>query len=350
MTDGAQAPATGTDEALHAEQVRVFLEGVFGKEDGFACDRIGGGQSNPTYAVDFGARKLILREKPKGKTLPGAHAIDREYRVMKALETTDVPVPKAILYHDDPGALGTPFYLMERLDGRVFHDCALPSLSPDERRGMYRSMAEAMAKLHAVDPAAIGLADFGRPGNYFERQVARWSRQYRESPNGPPPELDRLSDWLTANLPGDDERVAIAHGDFRLGNMIFHPDRPEVVGILDWELATLGHPLADLGFCCLPWNTAPDEYGGILGLDRDALGIPSQAEFVAHYFAHAIPTAPLEPFHVVFALFRFSAIWVGIADRARAGSAASADTGNALPLARSFAKRALEIVDGERTF
>lgn len=348
MNDRAQPSATNLDDALHAERVGSFLAATFGGGQRFTCERIGGGQSNPTYAVDFGERKLILREKPRGETLPGAHAIDREFRVLKALETTDVPVPKVVLYHDDPEALGTPFYLMDRLDGRVFHDCALPSLSPEERRGMFLSMAEAMAKLHAVDPASIGLADFGRPGNYFERQVARWSRQYRESPSGPLPDLDRLSEWLTANLPEDDGRVAIAHGDFRLGNMIFHPSWPEVVGILDWELATLGHPLADLGYCCLPWNTAPDEYGGILGLDREALGIPTQAEFVAHYFAHAIPTTPLKPFHVVFALFRFSAIWVGIADRAKAGSAAAVNTGNALPLARTFAQRALEIVNREQ--
>lgn len=339
------------DPAREFETSRLakFLEAEFGENpDRFACTRIGGGQSNPTYSVDFGDKEMILRKKPSGETLPRAHAIDREYRVLRALQTTDVPVPKPILFHDDAQLLGTPFYLMERLQGRVFHECDLPSMSSDERRRIYLSMAEVLAKLHAVNSTSIGLQDFGWPGSYFERQVARWSAQYRESPNRPFPKLDRLAEWLGANMPPDDGRVAIVHGDYRLGNLIFHPTRPEVVGILDWELATLGHPLADLAFCCLPWHSAPDEYGGILGLDCEALGIPSQAEFVAHYFAKALPTSQLKPFHVVFALFRFSAIFVGIADRGRVGNAAAGDTTGALLLAHKFAERAIEIVEERR--
>jgi aminoglycoside phosphotransferase (APT) family kinase protein len=309
-------------------------------------ERIGGGQSNPTYFVEHGDRRMVLRKKPAGPILRGAHAIDREFRVMAALAMTDVPVPHPILYHDSDQPLGTPFYLMERLDGRVFHDCSLPGLSPVERRGIYFGMAEAMARLHAVRPDAIGLADFGRPGNYFERQISRWTKQLRESPRERIPPLEAVAEWLPQHLPAPDERVSIAHGDFRLGNLLFHRQRPEVIGILDWELSTLGHPLADLAFCAIPWHTLPEEYGGILGLDHEALGIPSEREFLGHYFAHAVPTAPLLRFHLVFALFRFAVIFVGITDRVAAGSAAAANAADLDPLARRLAARAIEAIDG----
>jgi len=286
---------------------------------------------------------MVLRKQPAGPILKGAHAVDREFRILSALAATEVPVPKPILYCGDAELLGTPFYLMERVDGRVFHDTALPGIEPAERRLIYFAMAEALAGLHAVRPDTIGLGDFGRPGSYFERQLARWTRQWKESPASDMPDLDRLSDWLAANLPADDGHVAIAHGDFRLGNLMFHPSEPRVVAILDWELSTLGHPLADLGFCSMPWVTAPDEYGGILGLDHAALGIPGREEFTARYFGCAVPTAPLRPFHVAFALFRFAVIFVGIADRARQGTAAGEDAARLAPLAARFASRGLEV-------
>jgi aminoglycoside phosphotransferase (APT) family kinase protein len=327
--------------------LRRFLEDRFGPAGSrFVVSRISGGQSNPTYFVDFADRRMVLRKKPQGPILRGAHAIDREFRVLAALSQTDVPVPQPILYHEDASLIGTPFYLMERLDGRVFHDCALPGIASGERRQIYFAMAETLARLHALDPDAIGLGNFGRSGSYFERQIARWSRQWRESSGPRIKALDELADWLPLHLPADDGRIAIAHGDFRLGNLIFHSERPQVIGILDWELSTLGHPLADLAFCCLPWNSYPDEYGGIRGLDQRALGIPAQDEFVAHYFAHALPTAPLERFHIVFALFRFAVIFVGIADRARAGSAAAVNAAEMAPLAQRFADRAVEIIEG----
>ncbi|RWF76922.1 MAG: phosphotransferase family protein [Mesorhizobium sp.] len=327
--------------------LKGFLASRFG-DASMSLGRIGGGQSNPTYFVDYGAHRMVLRKKPAGPILRGAHAVDREFRVLEALAPTDVPVPRPVLYHDGIEPLGTPFYLMERLDGRVFHDCSLPGLVPAERRSIYFGMAEAMAKLHAVRPDEVGLGDYGRPGNYFERQIGRWTRQLRESPSDRIPALEAVADWLPQHMPVDDGRVSIAHGDFRLGNLLFHPDKPQVIGILDWELSTIGHPLADLGFCSMTWHSAPDEYGGILGLDHEALGIPSQREFLDHYFAHAVPTAHLLRFHLVFSLFRFAVIFVGIADRAREGTAASADAASTSPLARRFAVRAQEIIQGAR--
>jgi aminoglycoside phosphotransferase (APT) family kinase protein len=306
-------------------------------------ERISGGQSNPTYFVTYGSRRMVLRKKPNGPILPGAHAIEREFRILKALDATDVAVPTPILLCEDTDPLGTAFYLMERVEGRVFSDCSLAEVPREQRTPIYQGMADALAALHRVRPDAIGLGDYGRPGNYFERQIIRWTRQWRESSSAPIPDLDHLAEWLPAHLPPDDGAIAIAHGDFRLGNLLFHPTEPRVVAILDWELSTLGHPLADLGFCCMPWHTAPDEYGGILGLDHASLILPSEAEFVAHYMARALPTAALQPFHVIFALFRFAVIFVGIADRARAGNAAGNDASSIGPLAMRFAARAIAL-------
>lgn len=326
-------------------RLQAVLDAELGAAPVSELTRISGGQSNPTYFVTHGDRRMVLRKQPNGEILKGAHAIDREHRVMKALGPTDVPVPDAVLFHDDPDALGTPFYLMERLDGRVFDDCSLPGMAPDERHAIYLGMADAMAKMHAVDPAQIGLGDYGKPGNYFARQVGRWTKQLHGSTGDPIPELHRLSEWLEANLPEDDGKSVIAHGDFRLGNLMFHPTEPRVIAILDWELSTLGHPLADLGYCCMTWHTTPEEYGGIRGLDLESLGIPSKDTFVAHYEKQAA-SGRLSDFHVIFSLFRFGVIFVGIADRARAGTAAGSDAARLAPLAKAFGRRGLELIDG----
>ena len=323
------------------------LKAHLGEANGtFALERIGGGQSNPSYFLDWGAHRLVLRKQPRGPILRGAHAIDREYRVLCALAPTDVPVPEPVLYHTEAADIGTPFYLMARLDGRVFTDTALADLPADQRRPIWMAVAETMAAMHALTPDAIGLGDYGKPGNYFERQIARWDRQYRASPSGPIPAIEEVVDWLHTHQPADDGQVALCHGDFRLGNLMFHPTEPRVIAVLDWELSTLGHPMADLGFCCMPWHSTPDEYGGLLGHDLAAMDLPTEDDFVARYMATATSPATLLTFHKVFALYRFAVIFVGISDRARAGSASDPEAARLAPLARRFANRAVELARG----
>jgi aminoglycoside phosphotransferase (APT) family kinase protein len=342
MADDIQAPAGRLDFA--PERLEAFLRDRFGPGQ-MQLERIGGGQSNPTYFVTFADHRMVLRKKPAGPILPGAHAIEREFRILTALHPTMVPVPEPIVLSADTDILGTPFYLMRQVEGRVFSDCALPEVPPSERRDIYLGMADALAALHRIRPGDIGLTDFGKPGNYFERQISRWTKQWRAASVGDIPALDQVADWLPAHLPADDGAVSIAHGDFRLGNLLFHPHEPRVVAILDWELSTLGHPLADLGFCVMPWHTSPDEYGGIRDLDHAGLGLPDEADFVARYYAVARPTAPLTPFHKAFALFRFAVIFVGIAERARSGTASGENAAAIGPLAARFAARALEVIE-----
>lgn len=332
--------------ALPLPALAAFLDARFGPGP-LAVERAAGGQSNPTFLVTHGGRAMVLRTRPFGPTLPGAHAIDREFRVLSALHPAGVPVPRPMLWHEGGAPIGRPFYLMERVEGRIFADCALPGAARGERAALWHGLAQALAQVHAVRPEAVGLADFGRPGNYFERQLARWTRALAESRSTPDPALAALAARLPALLPPDDGAVAIAHGDFRMGNLIFAPDAPRVAAVLDWELATLGHPLADLAFALMPWVTAPEEYGGLLGLDLPALGLPAAAEVEAAYRAAAPPLGPLLPFHRAFALFRFAVIFVGIADRAAAGSAADPGAAGLAPLAARFARRGLQVLDGD---
>lgn len=281
-----------------------------------------GGQSNPTFLLATDRGEYVLRKQPPGKLLPSAHAVDREFHVLQALAETDVPVPRPVLYCEDAAVIGTPFYLMERLTGRIFWEPALPTLPREERRAIYLGMNEALARLHRADWQALGLADFGRPGNYFARQTARWTKQWDGSRTRDNPAIDRLSEWLAANLPEDDA-TAICHGDYRLDNLIFHPREPRVIGILDWELSTLGSPMADLGYNCLVFNIPPAIYRGVGGLDLAALGLPSQEEYVEAYSQRSGRDVRLTPFHLAFALFRIAVILEGVLARAKAGNASS---------------------------
>lgn len=327
-----------------AASLRRFLVDKIGGLEGSMCiEPVAGGQSNPTFLVAFDNRLLVLRKRPPGSLLPSAHAVDREYRVQRALAGSGVPVPEMLLYYEEPDVIGTPFYVMEHLEGRVLHDTALPGLKADERRAVYRSMAETLARLHAVDWQEVGLGDFGRPANYFPRQIDRWVRQWQLSKTRELPEMEHLVGWLINNVPENGD-TTIVHGDFRLGNLMMHPTEPRVIGVLDWELSTLGDPLADLAHCCIAWHSAPEEYGGIRGLDLQSLGIPAEGEFLADYYRNCHHEARLGRFHLVFALFRFAAIFQGIAARAAAGNAVGQDASEVGMLAGAFSHRAIELL------
>lgn len=302
-----------------------------------------GGQSNPTFLVATDQGEYVLRKQPPGELLPSAHAVDREYRVIEALSRTDVPVPRTILFSDDRSVIGTPFYLMERLRGRIFWEPTLPELPREDRAAIYEAMADALARLHMADWRAIGLDGFGRPGNYFARQIGRWSKQWESSRTRDNPAIDKLAEWLPRHVP-DSEETAICHGDFRIDNMIFAPDAARVIGILDWELSTLGHPMADLAYNCLPYINPPEAFRGMQGLDLAALGIPDQAAYVAAYQRRTGRTDAITPFHLAFALFRLAVILEGILARAKQGNASSSDAGSHGDRAILLANRGWELV------
>lgn len=306
---------------------------------------ITGGQSNPTYFVTYPQARLVLRKRPAGPVLPSAHSVDREYRIIQALAATNVPLPKALAYCAHPEVIGTPFYVMERLEGRVFADCSLPDVSAADRRAMFFAMADTLACLHQVDWRALGLANYGREGNFFDRQIGRWTRQWALSKTRDLPDIDRLMDWLPRHVPPD-ELTTIAHGDYRIGNLMFHPTEPRIVGVLDWELSTLGHPLADLAFSALAWRLLPAEYMGMRGLDHAGLGIPSESEYLSRYYAAFPGSAMASPFHVAFSLFRLAVIFEGIAARARSGTAIAANAAQTGELAAGFARRAVQTIEG----
>jgi aminoglycoside phosphotransferase (APT) family kinase protein len=281
-----------------------------------------GGQSNPTYYIRAGSGEYVLRRKPPGKLLPSAHAVDREYRVITALRDSGVPVPRTHVLCEDPSVVGTPFYLMDCVHGRVFADPLLPEVTPEDRRALYDHFTTVLARLHTVDHRAVGLEDFGRPGNYFARQIHRWTTQYRASETEHIEAMERLMEWLPKNIPEDDT-VTVVHGDYRPGNMVVHPTEPRVVAVLDWELSTLGHPLGDLSYTCVPYHMGPGEsLGGVEGIDLGAIGIPTEQEYVDAY-CRKLGRGPIEhwDFYIAFALFRLGAIAQGIMGRVRDGTA-----------------------------
>lgn len=285
-----------------------------------------GGQSNPTFLLtDAEGQRLVLRKKPDGVLLPSAHAIDREYRVMKALAGTGVPVPRVRCYCDDAGVIGAPFFLMDFVDGRIFWDPALPELAPPQRAAIYDEMNRVIAMLHAVDPAAVGMADYGRPEGFFQRQLDRWTKQYRASATEEIEAMERLIEWLPKHVPAT-SRAAIFHGDFRLDNLIFHPTEPRMLAILDWELSTLGDPRGDFAYHLLPWRLTSTEFRGMAERDLVALGIPTEADYVRRYAertGRAVDPSEHE-FGVIYSMFRLAAILQGILKRSIDGTAADA--------------------------
>lgn len=302
-----------------------LTENIAGFRGPITAEKFAGGQSNPTYLIDAVSGKYVLRRKPPGELLKSAHAVDREFRVMKALAQSDVPVPTMRLLCDDDSVIGSMFYVMDYIDGRIFWDAGLPEQSPTERGAIYDAMNRVLANLHNIDVDRVGLSDYGRPGNYFERQLSRWTSQYRASETEAMPAMEKLIVWLNENLPPDDGLVCINHGDFRLDNMMFDNDTPTVLALLDWELSTLGHPYADLAYQCMQLRIPSDAaIPGLGGIDRTALGIPSEQDYVRRYCERrGIEGIDHWVFYLAFAFFRLSAILQGVYKRALDGNASS---------------------------
>jgi aminoglycoside phosphotransferase (APT) family kinase protein len=322
---------------------KLLLDKIGARMDGIRQMR--GGQSNPTFILTTDKGEFVLRKQPPGKLLPSAHAVDREYRVLSALGQTDVPVPRMHFFSDDRAIVGTPFYIMERMRGRVFWSPTLPEVSKEQRRATYFGLMDALAKLHKVDYQAVGLGDYGKPGSYFARQIARWSKQWEGSQTDGRvnPSIDKLVAWLPRNIPEGDDETVIVHGDFRFDNMMFHPSEPRVIGIFDWELSTLGHPMADLAYVCIRHNMPHGMYDGLMGLDLGALGIPPQDELVAFYKERTGRSGDITPFHIAFCLFRLAVILEGVLARARAGNASNSSAISMGPVALLLADRAWDI-------
>ena len=334
------------DEAALAGYLEAHVDGF---RDLRSVTKFKSGQSNPTYMIDAASGRYVLRAKPPGKLLKSAHQVDREFRIIKALQTTDFPVPKVMHLSDEDSPIGRMFYVMEFVEGRILWDPTLPEATGNEERsGIYDAMNKTLAALHAVDPAAVGLADFGKPGSYFERQLSRWTDQYRNSETGTVADMDNLIAWLTDNLPADDGKVALVHGDYRLDNMIFHQDRAEVIAVLDWELSTLGHPYADIAYQCMQWHLPHSSgFRGLGGIDRRSLGIPTEAEYVEAYCRRrGITRIDNWTFYLAFSFFRLAAICQGVYKRALDGNASNPERarqyGNAVKLLSGLAIAELE--------
>ncbi len=326
-------PTTATLEAVpvldkhrfdEAALSRFMEEHVEGYKPPLEVGQSMGGMSNPTFILrDGNGQRYVMRKKPPGKLLPSAHAVDREFRVIKALGPTDVPVAKAYALCEDEAVIGQTFYIMEFKDGRVFRDMSLPELAKTERTAIYDAMNDALAKLHMVDYEAVGLADYGRVGGYIARQVSRWSKQYEASKTEEIVAMDKLMAWLPENIP-DDNLTTVAHGDFRLENIIFHPTKPEVLAVVDWELGTLGNPLSDLAYNCLPYVWPDEGRGDLIGIDFANYGIPSEEDYVAAYCKRTGRDGIDDyTFYVVLSLFRISAIIQGVYYRGLQGNAPS---------------------------
>jgi aminoglycoside phosphotransferase (APT) family kinase protein len=345
---------TGTKPVAesHAFDVAALERHLAQHLPGFAgplsVEQFKGGQSNPTYKLITPGTAYVMRSKPGpvAKLLPSAHAIEREFRVMSALKGTDVPVPAMHLLCEDESVIGRAFYVMECVQGRVLWDQSLPGMTNGQRGAIYDEMNRVIAALHKVDVQAVGLADYGKPGNYFERQIGRWSKQYVASITEPIEAMDRLMEWLPAHIPAearDAAQVSVVHGDFRLDNLMFHPTEPRVLAVLDWELSTLGHPLADFSYHCMAWHIPPGAFRGIGGLDIASLGIPGEQDYVRRYCERTGRPSPQAlmadwNFYMAYNLFRLAAILQGIAKRVVDGTASSAQAKNTGAGARPLAE------------
>ena len=326
---------------LNQGALRDYLRDRLPGADGpLSIEPLRGGQSNPTFRLRFGSRSYVLRKRPEGALLPSAHAVDREYRVITALAKTDVPVPRTYCHCDDTGIIGTPFFVMDYVDGRVFRDPALPELDHRERAALWDDINLVIARLHNVDYASLGLSDYGKPGNYFERQIGRWTKQYRASETEPIESMDRLIEWLPGNIPPGDD-TSIVHGDFRIDNLIVHPAQPRVIAVLDWELSTLGSPLADFSYHMMAWRLTQQQFRGMAQCDIAALGIPGERDYMLAYCRRTgregIDARDWE-FYMAFSMFRMTAILQGIARRAIDGTSAD-------PQAREVGGQARAVAD-----
>jgi aminoglycoside phosphotransferase (APT) family kinase protein len=328
--------AAQLDTAALARYLEAHLPGFRGP---IAADKTPTGQSNPTFILSSPSGRYVLRKKPPGQLLKSAHQVDREYRVMKALEGTDVPVPRMLHLAEDDGVIGTVFYVMAFVDGTVFWDPALPELTNPQRTKLYDEQNRALAALHSVEPAKVGLSDFGKAGSYFARQRDRWTKQYRASETERLEDMETLISWLERNEPPDDGRASLVHGDYRIDNMIFAPDGSRLNAIIDWELSTIGHPFSDLAYQCMQWRlpNTRDALRGLAGIDRTALGIPTEEAYVARYCERMrLPGIPHWNFCLAFSFFRLAAIAQGVKKRALEGNASNPErarkTGEIVPV------------------
>ncbi len=345
-TRGVSANAAFDVEAL----TRWLSPRLPGFDGPVTVEVFNGGQSNPTYKLITADRSYVMRAKPGpvAKLLPSAHAIEREYRLMHALRDSQVPVAQMHCLCEDESVIGRAFYVMAFVEGRVLWDQSLPGMTNAQRGDIYREMNRVLAALHTVPFAELGLSDYGKPGNYFERQIGRWSKQYQASITQPIPEMDELINWLPTHIPADardEAKVSIVHGDYRMDNLIFHPTEPRVLAVLDWELSTLGHPLADFSYHCMAWHIPPGSFRGIGGLDVAHLGIPTEAAYIRQYCERTGLTTPEAlrsdwNFYMAYNLFRLAAILQGIAKRVEAGTASSAQAVSSAAGARPLAQMA----------
>ena len=338
--------AVASQHAFDVGRLARFMRAqVPGYSGELQVEQFKGGQSNPTFRLSAGGKHYVMRRKPPGVLLPSAHAVEREFRVIRALAASDVPVPRAYALCEDPATIGTAFYIMDCVDGRVLWDPTLPGMTPAQRTAHFDELNRVIAALHCVDPQAVGLGDYGKPGNYIERQVGRWSKQYRAAETETIEAANQLMAWLPRHIPTGDE-IGIVHGDYRFDNVIFHPTEPRILAVLDWELSTLGHPMVDFAYHCMTWHMGGGASRGLAGLDLPGLGIPTEPQYLQTYLkrvgrGHAKTVSESDwTYYMVFNMFRLASILQGIMARALQGNAANATALEAGKRARPLAEQA----------